>query len=149
MKSSIKRQPDHVNSAGTIVIDDGMVLMIAMKAGKWSLPKGHIESGEKPEEAAVRETFEETGIEAEIIPGFSFTVRSAAPEDRRTVTYFLAARTGGELKAQLCEVRGAGWIDINEAVSLLRFKEDVPALEAAIEWYRRSEDPKPAAGQAD
>ena len=32
----------------------------------WSLPKGHIEEGETPEEAAIREVAEETGITSEI-----------------------------------------------------------------------------------
>ena len=39
------------------------------RAGRleWCLPKGHIERGETPERAAVREVAEETGIDAEII----------------------------------------------------------------------------------
>ena len=35
----------------------------------WSLPKGHIESGETPEEAALREVMEETGIGNLVIAG--------------------------------------------------------------------------------
>ena len=33
------------------------------KGDSWSLPKGHIDPGETPDEAAVREIREETGIE--------------------------------------------------------------------------------------
>ncbi len=33
----------------------------------WVIPKGHIESGESPEAAAVREIWEETGVQAKII----------------------------------------------------------------------------------
>lgn len=37
------------------------------KTGKWLQPGGHIESDEDPEEAALRETFEETGINVRLI----------------------------------------------------------------------------------
>ena len=33
----------------------------------WSLPKGHVEAGESPEQAAVREVEEETGIRGRIL----------------------------------------------------------------------------------
>ena len=36
------------------------------KPGLWALPKGNIGPGEKPEEAAVREVEEETGVEARL-----------------------------------------------------------------------------------
>ena len=37
-------------------------LLISDSKGRWTIPKGHIESGETPEETAVREVIEETGI---------------------------------------------------------------------------------------
>lgn len=37
------------------------------KTGKWLQPGGHIEANEDPEEAALRETFEETGIRVRLI----------------------------------------------------------------------------------
>lgn len=37
------------------------------KTGKWLQPGGHIELNEDPEEAALRETFEETGINVTLI----------------------------------------------------------------------------------
>lgn len=48
-------------AAGGIVTDDGRCLMIERK-GIPDLPKGHIEAGESPETAAMREVEEETGI---------------------------------------------------------------------------------------
>jgi len=35
--------------------------------GRWSLPKGHVDSGEDPETAVLRELYEETGTNGEII----------------------------------------------------------------------------------
>lgn len=48
-------------AAGGIVTNDGLCLTIERK-GVPDLPKGHIEAGENPETAAMREVEEETGI---------------------------------------------------------------------------------------
>lgn len=56
-----------VRAAGGVVVDgEGRALMIH-RNGRWDLPKGHIEAGECPEQAALREVFEETGVRAEIV----------------------------------------------------------------------------------
>lgn len=62
---------ERATSAGGVVVDErGNLLMIARRspAGKiqWTLPKGLVEPGESPEETAVREVGEETGVSAEI-----------------------------------------------------------------------------------
>src|SRR6187402_171832 len=57
-------------SAGGIAVkvEDGVAYVACIarrnRAGRleWCLPKGHIEAGESPEQAAVREVEEETGI---------------------------------------------------------------------------------------
>lgn len=60
-------------AAGGVVQDnDGHVLWI-QRNGKWDLPKGKLEAGEKLEEAAIREVLEETGISGLTITGEAFT----------------------------------------------------------------------------
>lgn len=57
-------------AAGGIAIRNNMVLIVKNKPdpgrpnddGYWGFPKGHIEEGEKPLEAALREVSEETGF---------------------------------------------------------------------------------------
>jgi 8-oxo-dGTP pyrophosphatase MutT (NUDIX family) len=54
-------------SAGSVVFRRGgetgpLFLLIRDSYGKWGLPKGHLEEGEAPAEAAVRETAEEVGL---------------------------------------------------------------------------------------
>lgn len=56
-------------SAGGVVVrraPDGSVryLLIRDGYGHWGLPKGHLEDGETAEQAALRETSEETGLES-------------------------------------------------------------------------------------
>jgi 8-oxo-dGTP pyrophosphatase MutT (NUDIX family) len=48
-------------AAGGIIMKDGKIVSIVRK-GIPDLPKGHVEQGETPEEAALREVEEETGI---------------------------------------------------------------------------------------
>ena len=58
LKSTFKMAP----AAGGIVVKDGKFVAI-VRNGIPDLPKGHIEKGETPESAALREVEEETGID--------------------------------------------------------------------------------------
>jgi 8-oxo-dGTP pyrophosphatase MutT (NUDIX family) len=51
-----------IEAAGGIVQNDKKEILFINRLGKWDLPKGKIEKGEKEEESAVREVTEETGV---------------------------------------------------------------------------------------
>ncbi len=52
------------HSAGGVVLNPkGEVLVVQQKDGSWSLPKGHIQEGEDPKSAAIREIHEEAGLQ--------------------------------------------------------------------------------------
>ncbi|MFH2096019.1 MAG: NUDIX domain-containing protein, partial [Bacteroidota bacterium] len=56
-----------IEAAGGLVKNEaGQVLMI-FRRNKWDLPKGKIDEGENPEQAAIREVNEETGIQGHFI----------------------------------------------------------------------------------
>ena len=51
-------------SAGGVVLNKkGLVLVVNQHGNSWSLPKGHIDPGEKALAAAQREIYEESGIQ--------------------------------------------------------------------------------------
>lgn len=58
--------------AGGVVVRRGaegaefLVVQSSRRPGEWVLPKGHVEPGEAPREAAVREVLEETGLWARV-----------------------------------------------------------------------------------
>jgi 8-oxo-dGTP pyrophosphatase MutT (NUDIX family) len=54
--------PVHVTASGLVVGVRGTVLHKHKRLGRWLPPGGHIEEGETPWDAAIRETIEETGI---------------------------------------------------------------------------------------
>jgi len=93
--------------------------------GHWAFPKGRLEPQEDEIEAALRETFEETGI-SQLLPvaGFrettSYTVRRNGQEKAKTVAYFLA-------EARECDVVLSAehtdyqWLDLTEAAARLTF----------------------------
>jgi ADP-ribose pyrophosphatase YjhB (NUDIX family) len=79
-------------SAGTAVVDDGRVLLLAMR-GTHELPKGGIEWDELPEEAALRETREETGLSGPIAIGCELghvDYEIGPPPHTKRVRYFFA-----------------------------------------------------------
>lgn len=51
-----------IQAAGGIVQNDKKEILFIHRLGKWDLPKGKIEKGEKEEECAIREVTEETGV---------------------------------------------------------------------------------------
>jgi 8-oxo-dGTP diphosphatase len=80
-----------VNSApiaAAVIVNDGRVLMVRrrVKEGQlsWQFPAGEVEPGETGEEAAVRETREEVGLEVTAIESLGERVH---PATGRTMMY--------------------------------------------------------------
>lgn len=53
-------------AVATVIVDDGKILLnkrdIEPRRGRWSFPSGYVDLGESVQEAAIRETREETGL---------------------------------------------------------------------------------------
>ncbi|VFV20352.1 bis(5'-nucleosyl)-tetraphosphatase [asymmetrical] [Panthera pardus] len=99
----------------------------------WTPPKGHVESGENDLEAALRETQEEAGIEADqltIIEGFRRELNYVAREKPKTVIYWLAEVKDCNVEIRLShEHQAYRWLGLDEACQLAQFKEMKAALQ--------------------
>ncbi len=93
----------------------------------WSLPKGHIEEGETPQITALREVWEETGIESEIsrsLGVIDFWFMAGGKRIHKTVHHFLFKETGGLLMPQESEVDEVAWFSLGKIVERLAYPDE-------------------------
>jgi 8-oxo-dGTP pyrophosphatase MutT (NUDIX family) len=79
-------------SAMTITVRNGKLLILKDRRGRWTLPGGQIDKGEKAREAAVRETYEETGINV-VIFGKSGETGSYSKGRKKAIIFFASTST--------------------------------------------------------
>ena len=88
------------------------------------LPKGIVEPGETPEQAAVREVGEETGLEAEVVAPLG-TVSYDYDEDGTVVSkrvhFFLMRHVGGEPHPRDGEMASVRWFAADRLEDSLTF----------------------------
>ena len=104
-------------AAGIVLDRDGRVLLIQRAIepykGHWALPAGYQEVDEDPAQTAVREIFEESGIEVEVVELFDLLFM---PEDARkpaNLAVFLCRQTGGSLRPG-DDALDARWFDLED-----------------------------------
>jgi len=78
------------------------------RRGDWCLPAGFLEIDETPEECAVRETREETGLDIRVVDLFGVDIGRDDPRTRVVLIIYLAELLGGELQAG-DDASEAGW----------------------------------------
>jgi 8-oxo-dGTP pyrophosphatase MutT (NUDIX family) len=115
-------------SAGGVVIRDGQVVVIVptRRAADGSrvlaLPKGHVDPGETPVQAATREVREETGIVAEPISELGesrYWYRRDGRTIGKSVAFFLFEHVEGDTADHDDEVEEVRWIGLEEAETAL------------------------------
>ncbi len=126
-------------SCGAVVVTEknGVRYYVLVKGGYIGLPKGHMERGESERETALREVWEETCVQAKLIPGFRRTVLYHLPNgnDKRVV-YFLAVYDQQEAHQNPEEFLKVLVMPYQEALHALTFENDKMTLRAAEKWMR-------------
>ena len=105
----------------------------------WSLPKGHIEEGESPEQAAIREVNEETGIECEIktsLGVIDFWFMAGGKRIHKTVHHYVFRELGGKIAPQVSEVDDVRWFPIEEIADRLAYPDERKLIARSQELLR-------------
>lgn len=122
-------------SAGGLVVDphDGVpcAVLIAKRNRTgdllWTLPKGHLETGESAEDAALREITEETGINGSVVRPLGRVDYRFVHENRlihKTVHHFLVLATGGTLSTDDIEVDDVAWVPLANVPARLTYQNE-------------------------
>ena len=111
------------------------ILMIRHKAGGHrSFPKGHMERGETEHMTAIREVYEETGVQIRIYSDFRETVRyHPMPGVSKEVAYFLTETKQSEVRPRPGEIAQVEWVPLHSAEQFLTHDNDKKVLAAACE----------------
>jgi 8-oxo-dGTP pyrophosphatase MutT (NUDIX family) len=128
-------------SCGVVVVrqsDDGWRTLMLRAYRNWDFPKGLMEQGETPMQAAVREVGEETGIR-QLSFDWGDKYIETGPYNRGKVARYYLARTEEE-KVVMGIVPELGraehhqslWVDFDKAYDLT-----APRARAVVQWARQ------------
>ncbi len=108
-----------VLTVDTVVIDGDKILLVKRKyepfKGKWALPGGRVECGERVEDAALRELKEETGIDAELVTLLSvYSDPDRDPRGHYVTVAFIAFPKGEKTPKPSTDAEDARWFKLIE-----------------------------------
>ncbi len=138
-------------AAGAIIVEDNRILLVQRsvdpRKGDWCIPAGFTEWTEHPQQTAVRELKEETGLDIRLTDLFEMFMGMDDPRTHALLILYLGEIVGGELTAgdDAAEARFFGFDDLPENIAF-------EAHESALMLYQRrflndeSANPKSTSG---
>ena len=128
-------------AAGGIVLDDNKILLVKNKKSEyvdnpksfWGFPKGHMEDGEAPKDAAKREVMEETGLIVELagekpLVESRYEIFVDKKIVKKTVWFFKMKILKAFDSEPDEEIEEVALVDYETALNLLTHKEDKKIL---------------------
>ena len=135
---------EQVSAGGVVYRRRGRRVEVALisvgEQRRWQLPKGLVGRGESPEEAALREVREETGLGCEVEGALEkveywYFSKGGARRVRfhKFVHFYLMRYVSGDVSGHDDEVNEARWVESGAAAGMLAFKGERKALAEALE----------------
>ena len=147
-----------VLAAGGIVLRRGAAPQIAVvrqrKRNEWVLPKGQLDDGETPKEAAHREVLEETGHNVAVHEFLGTLVYQSG--GRSKVVHFWRMEADGEpVRKLMNDIKAVDWLTLDDAIGRLSreyeraFLNQVGPIALAAAGLTSSPPPEPAQAADD
>jgi 8-oxo-dGTP diphosphatase len=123
-----------VMAAGGIVLRRGdtplMAIVRQRKRNEWVLPKGKLDDGETPKEAAHREVLEETGHDV-AMHEFLGTLVYQSGGRSKVVHFWRMEAEGGPVRKLMSDIKAVDWVTLDDALARLS-REDERAFLAQV-----------------
>jgi bis(5'-nucleosidyl)-tetraphosphatase len=125
-------------SAGAVVVREspqGLRFLLLRAFNHWDFPKGLVENGEEPREAAVREVREETTISDLSFPWGDVYTETGPYSRGKTARYYLARTATKDISLPLNPETGKAehseyrWVDYDTALRLVS-----PRVQPVLRW---------------
>lgn len=123
------------------MVKDGHVIVIvpvkraADGARVLGLPKGHIDGDETPEQAAIREVAEETGVTGELIEvlgDVEYRYERKGRQIAKAVRFYLFEYRSGDLADHDHEIEDARWMPLEQAAGELTYAGEREMVSRAL-----------------
>ena len=129
-----------IDASGGVVKNKQHQILVIFRRGKWDLPKGKIDDGETPEQAALREVGEECGLkELELGALIATTFHTYLLKDKRilkkTFWYEMSSDSKVELVPQTEEdIEKVAWMTEGQIKSAV-FSNSYPSVKSVLEDF--------------
>jgi 8-oxo-dGTP pyrophosphatase MutT (NUDIX family) len=116
---------------------------------KWGIPKGFIDRGDTPEQAALNEAHEEAGLKGDIVTGIVGTYEYEKWDTDLTVAVYVMRVRDVDEKWREMSFRERRWASLAKADRLLAKHPVRPFLSDAIKHLKNVRVPSPTRRAAD
>ena len=140
------RVEEHFSAGGVVyrVVSGQMDVVLCGRDAPplWGLPKGTPDAEETPEETALREVKEETGLEVVLeddLGEIEYWFSTPDARVHKRVQFFLMTATGGSTEAHDPEFDRVSWFPVGPALKTLTHAEEVDVVSRAVHLVRTGE----------
>lgn len=144
MAATRVRTETQVSAGGAVFRKNGGGLEVALISvgapPRWQLPKGLVDKGEAPEQAALREVREEAGVVAtidQLIEKVEYWYQSKQAGERiryhKFVNFYLMWYESGDVEDHDNEVNESRWFPVADALDTLAFRSERSVVERAVQ----------------
>ena len=129
-----------VSAGGVVLRGDTVAVIVPTRRAAsghkvLALPKGHVDPGETPAQAAQREVREEAGVETELVTELGevrYWYQRNGRKIAKLVTFFLFEYRSGDVADHDNEVEEARWIPLDQAERELTYKGEREMIRRAL-----------------